>query len=385
MSRNLSVSEYGVLASVLSLISLPSLVYSSLNPIIVNFAAGYFATNQYDYVHGLYQKINRIAIWVGGAFFIIFTIFSGNIAAFFHIESARNLLLLAGIMVFLGFISVVNTSLLQAKLSFHFLALINFLNGFLKFLFGVFFIFLGTGVFGGISGILLTGIIVYLISFLPIRFVFSKKAHIPSIPMVELTKYALPTTLAFLSLTSFITTDILFVKHFYHSKDAGLYAGLSLIGKVIFFFSAPIGLAMFPLIVQKRAKKENYYSIFLLSMVLVLIPSVLLTLFYYLFPAFSIQFFLKNKEYLSIAPLIWIYGVYMTIYSLLSVITNYFLSIKKTKIAIPLSIGAVLQALCLWYYHTDFIQVILISLVIVVILLLILFIYYWYIYEKEIT
>jgi O-antigen/teichoic acid export membrane protein len=364
MSRNLSVSEYGVLASVLSLISLPSLVYSSLNPIIVNFAAGYFATNQYDYVHGLYQKINRIAIWVGGAFFIIFTIFSGNIAAFFHIESARNLLLLAGIMVFLGFISVVNTSLLQAKLSFHFLALINFLNGFLKFLFGVFFIFLGTGVFGGISGILLTGIIVYLISFLPIRFVFSKKAHIPSIPMVELTKYALPTTLAFLSLTSFITTDILFVKHFYHSKDAGLYAGLSLIGKVIFFFSAPIGLAMFPLIVQKRAKKENYYS---------------------LFPAFSIQFFLKNKEYLSIAPLIWIYGVYMTIYSLLSVITNYFLSIKKTKIAIPLSIGAVLQALCLWYYHTDFIQVILISLVIVVILLLILFIYYWYIYEKEIT
>ena len=51
---------------------------------------------------------------------------------------------------------------------------------------------------------------------------------------------------------------LILVKHFFSPHDAGIYAGLSLIGRVIFFFSAPIASVMFPVIVQKYARKENY-------------------------------------------------------------------------------------------------------------------------------
>src|SRR5258708_3819531 len=102
-------------------------------------------------------------------------------------------------------------------------------------------------------------------------------------------------------------------------------------------------MVMFPLIAQKHSKNESYKNIFILSLLLVLLPSICLTVFYFLFPDFTISFFLKNKQYISVKPYLGIFAIYISLYSILIILTNYFLSIKKTIVSIPIVIGALIQ------------------------------------------
>jgi O-antigen/teichoic acid export membrane protein len=183
-------------------------------------------------------------------------------------------------------------------------------------------------------------------------------------------------------LISFISTDIILVKHFFDPTQAGLYAGLSLIGRIIFFVSAPIGTVMFPIIVQKHTKGDSFSNTFKMALGLVLIPSLLLSLFYLFYPTFSILFFLKRPEYLSISPLLGLFGFYITFYNVLYLFANFYLSIKKTFIYIPILTGALLQILLITIYHQSFIQIIMISFVLVLLLVIGFLVYYPYATKK---
>ena len=139
---------------------------------------------------------------------------------------------------------------------------------------------------------------------------------------------------------------------------------------------------MFPMIVQKHSKKENYTNTFKIALLLVIIPSVILTLFYGFFPKFAILFFLKREEYLSISPYLVPFAVFIVFYGVLSILSNFYLSIHKTKVFIPILIGAFLQIFFIFLFHQTFLQIIIISLVCTVLLDIILLLYYPYATKK---
>lgn len=376
MSRNLSVVDYGIFISLISLTTLPALAFNSLIQITVNFAAGYIANDELDKVKGLFLKTNKIMLLSGSLFALIFVIFSKQIAEFIHISGKESLIMLVGLIVVLSFVGLVNMAFLQARLAFKYISFITFLGGFLKFITGVGLIYFNFGVSGVLIGLILGGIISYCIGLFPLKFIFHKNVKSLNISLKEMLGYALPTTIALFCLTSFITIDLVLVKHFFSSSDAGLYSGLSLIGKVVFYFSAPIGMVMFPLAVKKHAKKESYHSLLFASLLLVLLPSIALTIFYFLEPEFTIRFFLKKSEYLAVSDKLGLFGIYMTVYSLLAVLINFYLSIKKTRVYIPILIGTILQIILIFIFHSSLFQIITISLTITSVLLCLLLIYY---------
>lgn len=375
MSRNLSVSDYGILASLISLLTLATLPAGSIIPTIINFAASYFAKGQLDMVRGLFFKITKLSLSVGIPIFIIFLLFPQRIGQFFNIPSGH-LIIIVGFIIFIGFVGVTNSALLQAKLAFNFISFNSLLGTLLKLLLGILLVFFGFAVGGAMWAMFFATIISYILSFIPLTFLFNKTIVVPKIDIGKLFAYGAPAAISLFGLTSFITTDIILVKHFFAPAQAGIYAGLSLVGRVIFFFSAPIGTVMFPLIVQKYAKEENYKNIFKLALLLVFLSSITLTIFYFLFPEFVIKFFIKKEEYLTIAPLLGLFALFITGYSLLSIITNFYLSIKKTKVFIPIILGAISQGVLIWFYHQTFIQVIVISFGITILLLVLLLLYY---------
>ncbi|MEK7570679.1 MAG: oligosaccharide flippase family protein [Patescibacteria group bacterium] len=369
MNWNLSVVDYGILISLISLTTLPPMLLTSIIPTTVIFAAGYISKSEYDKAKGFYLKMNNIILLIASVFCLLFILFAKNIADFVHIENNFLFIPFSGIIVFLSFIVLVNMAFLQAKLSFRFISLTTFLGGFIRFALGLVMVVVGFGVGGVLVGIIITGMISYLLSFIPLRTILQSQAKPVHVTLKEIGGYAIPATLALFGITSFITSDILLVKHFFSSHDAGLYAGLALVGKVVFYFSAPIGMVMFPLAVRKYVQQEKYHMLLISSLLLVLIPSFFITSFYFIAPEFTIKFFFKKEEYLAIADKIGLFGVYMTVYSLLSLLTNFYLSIKKTKVFIPILLGAILQVVLLWFFHTSLFQVILISLIITSVLL----------------
>lgn len=139
-------------------------------------------------------------------------------------------------------------------------------------------------------------------------------------------------------------------------------------------------MAMFPLIVKRHTNQENFNNLFYIALIIVLIPSILITIFYFIFPQFTIKLFLGGEGYLSIAPYLGLFGILLTIYSVNNVFVNFFLSVKKTLVSLIILFFALFQIALIYAYHDNFYQIIYVSIFSSVLLLTSLMLYYLKLY-----
>lgn len=382
MVRNLTPASFGDISALVSLMAIATTPASATIPMIINFAARYYAKNEIAHIRGLFFTLSKLLYSIGFGLFIIFILFSSWIGSFFNIHNSL-LIYLTGLIVFMGYIATTHSGLLQAKLAFNFISITNLIGAIVKVVLGVFLVFLGWGAIGAMMAYVLSNTVIYILSFIQLPFIFDIKIKRETISFMKLFTYGGPAAISMYTITSFLTTDILLVKHFFNPQQAGIYAVISLAGKVIFFFTAPIATVLFPLVTQRHEKKEKYSDIFFLAIIFVLLPSVGITILYYIFPEFILLLFNQQAYSKEISPYLGIFGIFSTMYSLLFVLTNFFLSIGKTRIYIPLVIGAILQAGLIWIFHTNFFEVIYISITVTALLLLWFLLYYWKLHEKK--
>lgn len=361
MSRNLRVEDYGTFVSLVSIITLLSIPASALAPTIVTLAGTFFAEKNLGMVNALYNKIIRILIVISAVLFILFTVFAGQVSSFFNIKDSF-LLPLTAIAIMFSYIFTINLSFFQARLSFKLLPSLSVASSFTKLIFGVILVLTGFGLGGAISSYLLSYVIPILIGTFFLRSVLFHKAEKKThISYKELINFGIPSALIIFCLNSFINTDILLVKHLFSEKDAGFYAGLSLVGRVVFYITAPVTTVMFPIIINKVKSSQPYKNILYAAIGITSAISLFVTAFYFLFPNFTILFFLKKTEYLIIANNLGMFGIFITLYSLISVLSYYFLSIKQTKILYLLIVGVISQAVLIYLFHSSFTEIINIS------------------------
>jgi O-antigen/teichoic acid export membrane protein len=376
LARTLSYSDYGIFASLISLYALATIPAQSLTAVIVRFSAFYFANNEEDKASLLYRKM--IVTWtlIGLAILLVSLLFSGPISSFLRINNS-SLVVIIGMATALSYVSIVNVAYLQSLTKFLFMSFMYILGALVKLLLGMLLIFWGYKVFGAIWAVFLMTFVAFLISFGPlIRLLRRETQKDVSISLRELGLYALPASTTILLLSSFISTDVLLVKHFFSAEEAGYYGGLSMIGKAIFYFTGPIPFVMFPLIIKRHTKNQDFKNLFYFSLALVTLPALSITVFYSLFPEFTIRFFLGGREYLNLAGVLGLFGIFMTLYSLNNVVVNFFLSVKKTGIFLLVGIGAFLQIALILLFHESINQVIYASIFSSGLLLILLLLYY---------
>lgn len=360
--RNLAASDYGIYASLLSIIALFGIPAQAFTPVIVRFATSYFSKQEVNKARFFYFKSFKYIFIVSLCIFWLIVIFSHFLLNFFHLNNVYYIILMAGIIAF-SYLSLVNNAFLQSLLKFGFMSFIGGFGSLLKLIVGVILVFMGFRVFGGLFAVMFMSIASILLGFIPLRFLFKKtdKTKVV-ISKREIFAYAIPTTIAVLGLTSFISMDVILVRHFFNSEQAGLYAGLSLVGRVIFYFTGPIPMVMFPLIIKRHALGKNFNNLFYLAILLVLLPSFSIMVFYFFFPGFVVNLFLGGKNYLQIVPYIGLIGFFITIFNILNVCVNFFLSLKKTNIAWVVAVGAIMQIILISLFHQSFYQIIGISI-----------------------
>ena len=65
-------------------------------------------------------------------------------------------------------------------------------------------------------------------------------------------------------------SDIVLVKHFFVPTEAGLYAAVAMVGRVIFTFSSAVENSMFPLVAGTRHEERKDLKVIATSLLLVL-------------------------------------------------------------------------------------------------------------------
>lgn len=382
IARNLSYSDYGIFASIMSLITLLAIPSASISAVIVRFATLFFSKNEDAKAGAFYIKSFKYLLIFNFFLSIAFIAFFPLISDFLKINDP-GLIILAIISVALFYMATLNVAFLQSLLKFKLLGLLYSFAGIGKLFGGVILIIMGLKVYGALLATFIFSLIDYVFSFFPLKKVISKAGKDVSISRREFTYYAIPASIAIFSLSSFISTDVILVKHFFSASEAGFYGGLSLIGKVVFYFTGPIPIAMFPLIVKRHTNQENFNNLFYIALIIVLIPSVLITIFYFVFPEFTIKLFLGREGYISVAPYLGLFGILLTIYSINNVFVNFFLSIKKTLVSLIVLFFALLQIVLIYIYHSNFYQIIYVSVISSVLLLGFLMLYYLKLYGRN--
>src|SRR3989344_1857386 len=239
IARNLSYSDYGIFASIMSLITLLAIPSSSISAVIVRFATAFFSKKEDAKAGAFYIKSFKYLLVFNFFLSLIFIALYPLISSFLKINDP-SLIVLAFISVALFYMATLNVAFLQSLLKFKLLGIFHSLAGIGKLFSGIVLIVMGFKVYGALLATLIFSLIDCVFSFFPLKKIISKAGKDVAVSRREFIYYGVPTSIAIFSLSSFISTDVILVKHFFSATEAGFYGGLSLIGKVVFYFTGSI-------------------------------------------------------------------------------------------------------------------------------------------------
>ena len=195
-------------------------------------------------------------------------------------------------------------------------------------------------------------------------------------------RYTIPIVVASFATNSLFATDVILVKHYFSAHDAGIYASLSTLGKIIFYGAGPVGAVMFPMVSRRYSQKKTYTKIFFLALLLTSGISLFVIAIYKFFPILSIKILYGNSFTEGARYLFW-FGVFMTVFTIASLVINLFLSIEKTKVVFVVVAAAMLQIIGILIFHKTILDVIFVSITASSLMLVVLLLYFAYDIQKK--
>jgi O-antigen/teichoic acid export membrane protein len=204
----------------------------------------------------------------------------------------------------------------------------------------------------------------------------------PSLNILKLRKIAisfqegLQATVFFCGQTVINNFDIVLVKHFFPPAEAGFYAAVALVGRLVNMCAWSVVNTMFPVSAGARAEKHEASRVLFTSLLLVSAILTFLILGLWMVPSFlwktlfGAHFQVSNQA--GLASLLILYAINAGIYSLSSVIITHEMSRKVANTSwLQLAFSGVM-ALGICALHQTLREVIVVQLVLMIVLLFIL-------------
>ena len=167
--------------------------------------------------------------------------------------------------------------------------------------------------------------------------------------------------------------SIVQVKHYFLPTDAGLYAAVAMVGRVIFMLSSAVVNSMFPLVAGTSAEERKNHSVLATSLLLVFGIGSIVALGLRVMPAHVWTLFFGSKFVLtgpySLSHLFALFAFTTVIYSLSVVLITYEMSYKIANTSwVQLAFSGVLIA-AIVRYHNSLHQVIAVQFILMLLLL----------------
>lgn len=328
LGHALSIEQFALVSFISSLIAIAGVLFGSLG-ITVSHRAGYLIGKygEKTAVH-FWEIIRRKSIFISLGISILWLAVSPFLIGYFKLGDIAPLLLFSPIFL-VGLAAASDRGLLFSKFGFIALSILIIAEPLIKLALGIIFVLIGFKQLAYVS-IPLSTLIAF---FLGWKFITKsvKKQH----EYTEKTKinFSFPSKffsaslLAGISTMIFLNLDVILAKHFLSSQDAGIYALIALIAKMIFFLGSLATVFTIPLV--SRNEGANVDSRRILRMTF--LATVLLTV-----PAFLMLTLLGNfiiplvfgQKAIAVLPYIALASFAMVCFSLSRVYTDYYLAKK---------------------------------------------------------
>jgi len=354
MGRMLGPVDYGILASLLSLTYIIGVPSQTINFVVSKYVAEMQGAKQWGKIAVFLKQIFKKVFILGIFAIILFFSLIFFLKNFLHLPSYFPLIIL-GIILFLSFIYPTATGGLLGLEKFTDLTINNILMIITKLGLGILLVYLGWKVQGALLAIVISSLLVISHAFYQLK--LPKEQAVLNINVEKLLAYSKGVFWTSLCLTALFNLDVILVKHFLSPTDAGYYAVLSLLGKIIFFITASVSTVLFPLSAKNHSQGKEDGSLLKLALFVVFLVSLTITLLYFSFPTFLISI-LFGASYLPATAYVGWIGIIFTFYSLINILVIYNLSIGRFNFLYFLILGIALQIGLLSFFHANLWQII---------------------------
>jgi O-antigen/teichoic acid export membrane protein len=353
--RLLGDEAYGTLAAIMGIIYVFNVPSEAIQTIMSRYAT---KAGEKGKIKKLFLKAIKRFFYLGLISFAVFFLVSPLLSDFLSIETP--LLILVGVFLVLVFIISVNRGILQGVKRFYSLGFSFFSEGALKLALAVMFILLGFNVYGAVFGIIISGVLVFFVSLVFLKDFIKVKAS-GNIDTKDKYSYSIPVLISIASITIFYSIDLILAKSFF-PELAGQYAVISMLGKIIFFGTMPIGKAMFPIVSERFNIKKDSKDLLKKALLITFLLSFIALAAYFLFPTFIISF-LYGENFLELSSLILLPCIAMTFLAFSNILIFYNLSTDSRKIHYWLLFFVFLQFFLFIIFHSSITEFMVVNIV----------------------
>ncbi|WP_452232889.1 oligosaccharide flippase family protein [Lacinutrix sp. MEBiC02595] len=366
LGRVLGPAQFADAAVLITFLLVLSFVAMTFQLVTAKFSVVFENDTFKNFVSNIYKNATLVGLGLGA----LIIVFASQLQDLFN-TSSSSMFTIFGIGVPLYFLMSVNRGVFQGKKEFKSLSITYQAEMLSRLIITLALIFL----FDIQSSVVIA--IGILISFgfglVPFKFKnlnYKKTIAIPESQSKQVRSFFIIT--AFYEFTQIIinNSDILLVKHYFDAYDAGLYASLALIGRIVYFVAWMFVMLLLPTVVQLKKEGKETAPILFKYVAYIAAIATAIVIGCALFPETAITI-LFGDSYLAMAPLLWKYALATGLFAISNIFAYYYLSLDKFVPVVISGVFGMLQMGLVIFFHDSLEQVVHMQIVAMVSLLVV--------------
>jgi len=322
MARLLSVLDYGILATLFSIIYILTIFSESIQTIISKYSS---TESNKGKLKNIFKKSLNKALIVSSVLFLCYAIISIPLSNLLKIN--YSLLLLNGLMIFTVFLVPVGRGIMQGQKRFKSLGINLITESSVKLILSIFLVLIGWKVYGAIAATIIGLFSSFILSFAQLKSIIKQKEVKAETSGIY--GYTKPVFFMILFLTLFYSLDIIIARIVFSEQISSYYAIAAILGKIVFWGTQPISKAMFPLSAKNSDKKESKNILLNAFGILSLLAFIGLVIVYF-FPDLIVSIF-TGKSIPESSNILFYVASAMSILSLSNLFILHKLSTGKVR------------------------------------------------------
>lgn len=370
MGRLLSPADYSQLTFVITLQLLIGLLPTAMQTVVARFSARYAAQDDFARFDLLRKRMRRVGWLAGFVILAVLAVLTPFFVEWFQLDGVNVLLpMLLAVPFFIA--TGPDRGLLQGLNRYFWLSGAYVAEGVIRLGVGVALGYAllssGRALDGAIWGLAQSMLATWLIAWVALRTLkpVDPQAVAQAADAQEGRAWwalARITLFALVGQALITNSDFLLVKNFFTPDEAGLYAAVSVLGRIVYFGALPLTVLLVPLVARRQALGQATRPILLLLIgggvtvcgALILVASV---------AGSQVLGLLYGPEYVSAAPLLAPYALAASLYTLTNLVITYQIALGKGgETWMPLLAGTA-QIIAVLLFHESLTQVITIQII----------------------
>jgi O-antigen/teichoic acid export membrane protein len=253
-------------------------------------------------------------------------------------------------VLLLFFVRTVTDGALQGLQNFAGFGVVQVIQSFLRLLFAAGLIWLGWRAVGAIIASPLAMAAVLILAVWLLRDQFRAPGAVISRRVSW--SYSSHTLLGLTAFALLANMDALFVKHFFSPAVAGNYGPVVTLAKMSLFLPLAMGIVLFPKATKRQASGRDPRPILLLALAATLVPGLVLTSAYFLFPG-SLVRAIFTSAYANPGVVLGMANFAASLYAGLNIWLNYALSLNRPSFVYILVGVLIWQGLGMYFFGRE--------------------------------